>query len=69
MSPTEDLSHGRIDEALAGWAEQLAAGRCWNEIQAEIVGCCEGRVDLLTELLVRTETLATRPLLGKLMTR
>jgi hypothetical protein len=57
MSPTQDYLHGRFADALACWGEELAAGRAWSEIEDEIVRCCEGRVDLLTALLVEAETL------------
>ena len=57
MSPTQDYLHGRTAEALASWREQLAAGRSWSEVEDEIVRCCEGRVDLLTRLLLEAETL------------
>ena len=56
MSPTQEYLHGRLPEALACWGAQLAAGRAWTDIEAEIVDCCESRVDLLTQLLVEAET-------------
>jgi hypothetical protein len=57
MSPTQEYQRGRFAEALARWRAELAAGRSWDEVQAEIVACCEGRVDLLTGLLIEAETL------------
>ena len=60
MSPTRDYQQGRFAEALGWWGAQLAAGRSWRDIEAEIVDCCQGRVDLLTELLLEAET--SRPL-------
>ncbi len=56
MSPTEEYQHGRLARALAGWGAQLSAGRSWTEVEAEIISCCEGRVDLLTGLLIQAET-------------
>ena len=56
MSPTQDYLHGRLPEALALWGVQLAAGRSWTDIEAEILNCCDGRVDLLTQLLIEAET-------------
>jgi hypothetical protein len=57
MSPTQDHIHGRVPEALARWAEQLAAGRSWVSVEDEILSSCQGRVDLLTGLLIQAETL------------
>ncbi len=59
MSPTEEYQHGRLDRALTGWGGQLAAGRSWTEVEAEIISCCEGRVDLLTGLLIQAETVSS----------
>ena len=56
MSPTQEYSQGRLPEALALWGVQLAAGRSWPDIEAEILNCCDGRVDLLTQLLIKAET-------------
>jgi hypothetical protein len=56
MSPTEEYQHGRLDRALTAWGAQLAAGRAWTEVEAEIISCCEGRVDRLTSLLIQAET-------------
>jgi hypothetical protein len=57
MSPTLDYQRGRLPEALACWGKQLAAGRSWSDVEDEILTCCEGRVDLLTGLLIQAETL------------
>jgi hypothetical protein len=57
MSPTQDYQHGRFADALGWWGAQLAAGRSWRDIEAEIVDCCQGRVDSLTRLLIEAETL------------
>jgi hypothetical protein len=65
MTPTQEYLHGRLPQALACWGAQLASGRAWLEIEAEIVRCCRGRVDLLTQLLIEAETVravAPRPL-------
>ncbi len=56
MSPTEEYQHGRLARALAGWGAELSAGRSWTEVESEIITCCEGRVDLLTGLLIQAET-------------
>ena len=56
MSPTQKYPPGRFAEALAYWRAQLAAGRSWDEVEAEIIASCEGRVDLLTGLLIEAET-------------
>lgn len=58
MSPTYDYQHGRIDEALVRWGKHLAAGRSWRDVEDEILYCCQGRVDLLTALLVQAEILS-----------
>lgn len=55
MSPTQEYQRGRLTEALARWSAQLAAGRSWTDIEAEIMDCCQGRVDLLTGLLLEAE--------------
>jgi hypothetical protein len=55
MSPTEEYQQGRLARALAGWSEELAAGRSWTEVEAEILSCCEDRVDSLTGLLLEAE--------------
>ena len=55
MTPAQDYLDGRFTEALVQWADQLAVGRTWREVKAEIVSCCEGRVDLLTALLIHAE--------------
>ena len=60
MSPTQDYECGRFSEALGWWAAQLAAGRSWGDIEAEIIGCCQGRADLLTQLLIAAETSRAR---------
>jgi hypothetical protein len=57
MSPNQQYLHGRLPEALACWGAQLASGRTWTEVEAEIIDCCQGRVDLLTELLIEAETI------------
>jgi len=56
MSPIQDYQCGRFPEALGWWAAQLDAGRSWGDIEAEIIACCEGRADLLTQLLIAAET-------------
>ena len=56
MTPTQEYLHGRLPQALACWGAQLASGRAWPEIEAEIISCCRGRVDLLTQLLIEAET-------------
>jgi hypothetical protein len=57
MSPTQDDQQGRFAEALACWRAQLAGGRSWGEVESEIITFCQGRVDLLTRLLIEAETL------------
>ena len=57
MSPTQDDQPGRFAQALARWRAQLARGRSWGEVESEIVTYCQGRVDLLTQLLIEAETL------------
>ena len=57
MSPTQEYLHGRLPEALRCWGAQLASGRTWSEVEAEIINCCQGRVDLLTQLLIEAETI------------
>jgi hypothetical protein len=64
MSPTEEYQQGRLARALTGWGTELAAGRSWTEVEAEIISCCDGRVDLLTRLLLEAETVRTRALRG-----
>jgi hypothetical protein len=44
MSPNQQYLHGRLPEALACWGAQLASGRTWTEVEAEIIDCCQGRV-------------------------
>jgi hypothetical protein len=56
MSPTQEYQRGRFPEALARWSAELASGRSWFDIEAEIIECCGGRVDLLTGLLIQAET-------------
>ncbi len=56
MSPIEEYQHGHLARALTAWQGQLAAGRSWTEVEAEIISCCDGRVDLLTGLLIEAET-------------
>ena len=56
MSPTQEYLHGRLPEALTHWGAQLASGRSWSDIEAEIVASCRGRIDLLTQLLIEAET-------------
>jgi len=57
MSPTQDYQDGRSAEALARWGEQLAAGRSWPHVENEILTYCQGRVELVTRLLIQAETL------------
>ena len=67
MTPTQEYLHGRLRQALACWGAELASGRAWPEIEAEIISCCQGRADLLTHLLIEAETVravAPRPLCG-----
>lgn len=60
MSPTQEYQRGRVPEALMCWSADLAAGRSWREVQAEIIACCQGRIDLLTGLLLAAETVCER---------
>jgi len=57
MSPSQDPRHAPFVEALTGWAEQLAAGRSWIDIEDEILTLSHGRVDVLTALLLQAEAL------------
>jgi hypothetical protein len=61
MSPTQEHPDERISQALTRWADQLAEGRSWSEVEDEIIRSCEGRVDLLTQLLIHAETQSSPP--------
>ena len=56
MSHSTTYVRGRFTEVLARWSEELAAGRSWAEVQSEILMSCQGRVDLLRQLLREAET-------------
>ena len=57
MNPTPDYRQALLAGALQGWAEQLAAGRPWGDVEGEILACCHGRIDLMAGLLIHAETL------------
>jgi hypothetical protein len=60
MSPTQEYQRGRVPEALMRWSADLAEGRSWRDVEAEIIACCEGRIDQLTGLLLAAESVCDR---------
>jgi len=56
MGSTQEHVHGRFTGSLSRWRDQLAAGRPWSEVESEILLSCQGRIDLLMELLREAET-------------